>query len=158
MTTETSVIEMINAFSVHPDGAPMTIKIPMPPEMKFKECIGRHFHPDFKDEDSNASTALHAFQEWFAWYQAQQAAINTIPAGWLMTAADFSCIAAGLGKPGYVMLVRDAAGKTAWHKMPDAAKEADDGPELYVSGSGTTFDEAMKNAITAARNATPIPQ
>lgn len=81
----------------------------------------------------------------------------TVPAGWAFNAADFSCIAAGRPQPGNVTLVRDATYKRYWHAMPEAMREADDGPPLYVVGRGMTLDAAMQDAITKALAARPIP-
>lgn len=80
-----------------------------------------------------------------------------IPAGWAFNAADFSCIANGNPIPGNVCLVRDVEHKRYWHAMPEALREADDGPPLYVCGRGMTLDEAMQDAITKARGARQIP-
>lgn len=79
-----------------------------------------------------------------------------VPAGWAFNAADFSCIAAGQPKQGNVTLVRDVEHRRYWHMLPDAHREADDGPPLYVCGHGMTLNEAMQDAINKALAARPI--
>jgi hypothetical protein len=73
-----------------------------------------------------------------------------IPKGWKLCSADFSIIAGGGNKPGSVMLVRDPDHKKIWH---DAVRDIDcpgNTPELYASGCGMTFLDALNNAIKKA--------
>ena len=80
-----------------------------------------------------------------------------IEKGWLLWSVDFSIQATKPNALGQAMLIRDIKDRAMWHKMADELKEVDDGPELYVSGSGMTIEEAIVNANLAAAQAKPIP-
>lgn len=54
------------------------------------------------------------------------------------------------------MLIRDPEAKARWHQQYEATKDRDDGPSLYVSGEGETFDDAMADAEAKALAALPI--
>ena len=73
-----------------------------------------------------------------------------IPEGWRFYTADFSMQATGKRNCGSVMLIRDEKGVAEWHKLPDDLKESDDGPPLYLSGTGKTLQEAIKEASARA--------
>ena len=72
--------------------------------------------------------------------------IQQAPAGWRFMSADFSLQAAGKSTFGSVMLIRDPEEKVRWHQQDEATKERADGPPLYVSGKGETFEAAMADA------------
>lgn len=76
--------------------------------------------------------------------------------GWQFLTADFSMIAAGRNKPGYVTFIRCREDVDNWHMMPDELKEDENGPPLYVTGRGMTFEEAIIDANMAAAHAKPI--
>ena len=82
--------------------------------------------------------------------------IQTAPDGWRFSTADFSLQAAGKSAVGWVTLIRDPMAKEQWHQQSEGTKESDDGPPLYVSGSGKTFATAMTEASRAALKAAPI--
>lgn len=82
----------------------------------------------------------------------RDAAQPAIPEGWALNQADFSIIAAGGIKPGYVMLVRTGDDRSNWHKFADA-----DAIPLYATGKGMTLDEALQDAISEAKNSPPVP-
>ena len=84
-----------------------------------------------------------------------------IESGWRFVSADFSVRAArDNNADGSVLLVRDPESKKAWHRIHRDVYSSDDfpndGPELYVSGSGKTIEEAVAMANKAARIAGPI--
>ena len=84
-----------------------------------------------------------------------------IEKGWRFLSADFSERAAHDNDAnGGVLLVRDKESKAAWHRMHkdayNSAEFTDDGPKLYVYGSGKTIEAAVLSANTAARIAGPI--
>lgn len=66
-----------------------------------------------------------------------------IPEGWCFMSADFSLQAAGKSGFGGVMLVRDLAGKEAWHALSEEEQEIE---PLYIGGEGRTVLEAIVNA------------
>lgn len=80
-----------------------------------------------------------------------------VPEGWRFSTADFSLMASGKKSKGSVSLVRDPESRKAWHSMTDELKDADDGPELYVSGYGYTLAEAFADAANKANAAAPLP-
>ena len=81
-----------------------------------------------------------------------------IEPGWNFNSADFSVQANGNpNTKGTVLLVRSQPSKERWHHMPYYLQEDDDGPPLYVSGTGMTLEEAITNANLAAAHAKPIP-
>lgn len=63
---------------------------------------------------------------------------SQIPKGWQLYSADFSI------SPGYVMLIRDDAGKKWWHSLPEEQREK---AALFITGRGNT----LLKAIDAAR-------
>lgn len=63
-----------------------------------------------------------------------------IPHGWRFYTADFSID----GRKGVAMLTRDAAGKERWHRLDKAGQ---DNIPLYLSGYGSTINEAIDDAI-----------
>jgi hypothetical protein len=73
-----------------------------------------------------------------------------IPEGWRFYTADFSMQATGKRNCGSVMLIRDEKGVAEWHKLPADLKESDDGPPLYLSGTGKTLQEAIEEASARA--------
>ena len=80
-----------------------------------------------------------------------------IEKGWRFSSADFSVLANGGCLPGNVSLVRCPEDKKRWLLMDDELKEDDEGPPLYVTGIGMTFEEAIASANLAASHALPIP-
>lgn len=81
-----------------------------------------------------------------------------IEAGWRFSSADFSVLANDGHLPGYVSLVRCPEERRKWHLMGDELKEDDEGPPLYVTGLGMTFEEALVNANLLASHSLPIPE
>ena len=73
-----------------------------------------------------------------------------IPDGWAFYTADFSCVASGLHATGNVTLVRDQAGKAAWHKITAGIEDVESAPPLYVFGRGRTLSEAIASAVVEA--------
>ena len=81
-----------------------------------------------------------------------------IEEGWNFYSADFSVQASGKQNAvGSVTLVRSPDDREKWNKLPDAVKEYDKSPELYVTGRGLTLEDALINANLAAAHALPIP-
>lgn len=77
--------------------------------------------------------------------------------GWKFSTADFSVQAAGKqNAKGSVMLVRAPEERARWHAMSEADKEDENGPPLYVTGEGLTFEDAIVNANLKAAHAKPI--
>lgn len=79
-----------------------------------------------------------------------------IEKGWRFNTADFSCLAAGRNKKGYVQLIRDPENTKRWHKLPDEIIESNECPELHVYGYGFSFEEAVVNANFNASLSRPI--
>ena len=78
--------------------------------------------------------------------------------GWRFRGADFSTLVTGDGsETGSVTLVRSPEERKRWHQMPNELLEADDGPPLYVTGRGVTFEIALAEANALAESAKPIP-
>lgn len=75
-----------------------------------------------------------------------------IPAGWALSSCDFSIISSGGNQPGSVMLVRSGSDRMAWHQHADPDVVA-----LHVCGRGMDFMNALRNAITLATEAGPVP-
>lgn len=70
--------EMIDALGEKPNGERICVgKIPMPEKMKAKEIISQYFGYDFGDEDSDASMALYAFEEFLSWQTKQRTALKS---------------------------------------------------------------------------------
>ncbi len=80
-----------------------------------------------------------------------------IASGWKFYNADFSVQASGCLVGGSVRLIRSPQNVQKWHEMDDDLKDSEDGPELYVQGTGFTIEEAIASANVAAFNAKPIP-
>ena len=78
--------------------------------------------------------------------------------GWRFASADFSVQAAGMSGDavGSVTLVRSPDERNRWHSLPEEMKDDGDGPDLYVTRQGLTFEEALANANLAAAHALPI--
>jgi hypothetical protein len=102
-----------------------------------------HQQMKLKDGDKLYTTPPAAQRQWVG--------LETlIPEGWRFYTADFSMQATGKRNCGSVMLIRDEKGVAEWHKLPDDLKESDDGPPLYLSGTGKTLQEAIKKASARA--------
>ncbi len=85
-----------------------------------------------------------------------KATIQKAPAGWRFYSADFSSQASGGSHTGAVLLIRDPEEKARWHQQSEDSKERMDGPPLYVSGHGKTFEDALADAGSKALAALPI--
>lgn len=72
------------------------------------------------------------------------------PDGWEVNTADFSLLASGRSKTGTVTLIRDEAGRAAWHALDEAGREA---VALYISGEGASISEALVDAYGKAHAA-----
>ena len=79
---------------------------------------------------------------------------QTAPAGWHILQADFSLQACCKASTGRVTLVRDNAGRVAWHLLSEEQKNA---VPLYVSGEGRTIFDALDDAAREAMIA-PLPE
>ena len=77
-----------------------------------------------------------------------------IETGWRFYGADFSLQADGVSRQGRVQLVRDIDSRKLWHLLPDNLQ---DEVLLFVSGVGTTIEDAMISANMAAAHAAPMP-
>ena len=79
------------------------------------------------------------------------------PPGWVFISADFSCLASGREKAGYVMFMRDKESAALWHKLPSTqAEDRQHGQELYAYGWGPTIEEASADAGAKAESFGPI--
>ena len=80
-----------------------------------------------------------------------------LPKGWVFSTAYFSVRAFGGNADGNETLVRNPAQRALWHKMPEHLKEADNGPPLFVTGTGMTLEQAFVDGEYKARRVLPIP-
>ena len=72
-----------------------------------------------------------------------------IEKGWCFCSADFSLQASGNSKTGRVSFIRDVENREKWHKLmrfDEELIESNACPELYVSGTGISLEEAFVNA------------
>lgn len=71
--------EMVDAMGEKPNGERVSVgKVPMPEKMKAKDFIATYFGYDFEDEDSDASMALYAFEEFLVWQEQQRKAVSEL--------------------------------------------------------------------------------
>lgn len=78
-----------------------------------------------------------------------------IEKGWVLSTADFSMVAAWkYSETGTVNLVRVKDDLNAWLKLTADEREE---YEIYATGRGKTFEEALVNANLEARSYKPIP-
>lgn len=76
-----------------------------------------------------------------------EATLGGAPEGWALYSADFSRNTQDPLLRGRVVLTRDPAGTKWWHGLSEAEREETD---LYVTGYGYSFDDALKDAALAA--------
>lgn len=73
----TNFPEMIEALGEKTNGERVLIgQVPMPEKMKAKDIIATYFGYNFGDEDSDASMAFYAFEEFLLWQEQQRKAIS----------------------------------------------------------------------------------
>jgi hypothetical protein len=96
---------------------------------------------------ANPATILTLIERLHVAEDAAKDTDSKVPDGWTFHTCDFSLRTTGKHPNGSVMLMRDKAGRAAWHALSEDGKEA---TELYASGNGATFEAALAEAINNA--------